>query len=129
MRELGILDQCHYPGFSENPLQAFRDLAHDVNLAQEFLSGTAAKLRQAATKEADQRNAQQGALMALYAGDARKLNEMRNSFREKRYREAVKLARGLKYPNRMTESERRMLEIAHKRSGILWRLAHWQHNA
>jgi hypothetical protein len=126
MRELGVFNQCRYPGFSENPLQAFRELAHDVSLAQDFLGGTAAKLRQAAAKEAAHAKRQNEALLPRYAGDTRKLNEMRTNFREKRYRRVVKLARGLKYPRRMTESERKMLEIAHKRSGIFWRLSHWR---
>jgi hypothetical protein len=37
MRELGVWDQCRYPGFSEDPAAAFHDLAHDLGLAEDFL--------------------------------------------------------------------------------------------
>jgi hypothetical protein len=30
MRELGVRERCHYPGFSEHPKQAFLGLAHDL---------------------------------------------------------------------------------------------------
>jgi hypothetical protein len=50
MRELGVWDQCRYPGFSSDPAASFHDLAHDLGLADEFLCGSAATLRQAATK-------------------------------------------------------------------------------
>lgn len=50
MRELGVWDQRHYPGFSEDPAAAFHDLAHDLGLAHDFLSGPATVLRTAAAK-------------------------------------------------------------------------------
>jgi hypothetical protein len=39
MRELGVWAQCRYPGFSDNPMDAFHDLAHDLQFAGDFLSG------------------------------------------------------------------------------------------
>ena len=111
-------------GLSENPLQSFHELAHDISLAEDFLIGTAARLREAAEKESAQTDNRHEGLMAGYVGDTRKLDQLRNSFHQGRYASVVKLSRGLKYPNRMTPSERKMVEIACKRSGILWRLTH-----
>jgi hypothetical protein len=52
MRELNVWDQCQYPGFSDNPMNAFADLAHDLTFADDFLDGSTTVLRRAAAKEA-----------------------------------------------------------------------------
>jgi len=40
MRSLGVYGRNRYPGFSDDPLQAFRDLAHDIEkFAQDWLFG------------------------------------------------------------------------------------------
>lgn len=51
MSELGVWEQCKYPGFSEDPMTAFQGLAHDLSLAEDFLGGPAIFLRRAAAKE------------------------------------------------------------------------------
>ncbi len=119
MRELGVWPKCRYPGFSENPLDAFHDLAHDLKFAEDFLTERAASLKRASAMEhirADSRKAQD---MARYVGDVRKREQLRDSFREKSYGDVVKLATELKYPRLMTQSERRMIEIARKRTKTL----------
>ena len=58
MRELGVREQCHYPGFSEDPKEAFLGLAHDLAFADDFLTGNGALLRQAAKKESSDNAAQ-----------------------------------------------------------------------
>ena len=115
MRELGGWDQCRYPGFSEDPAAAFHDLAHDLGLADDFLSGSAAVLRTAAATEASDNAAQNKRDMAGYVGDVRQRQQLRERFREGSYGQVVALAETLKYPDQMTESERRMVEIARKR--------------
>jgi hypothetical protein len=41
MRQVAPRGGAQYPGFSEDPLDAFKDLAHDLRLyAQDFLSGS-----------------------------------------------------------------------------------------
>jgi hypothetical protein len=115
MRELGVWDQCRYPGFSEDPAAAFHDLAHDLGLADDFLSGWAAVLRTAAATEASDTAAQNKRDMAGYVGDVRQRQQLRQRFREGRYGQVVALAETLKYPDQMTESERRMVEIARKK--------------
>jgi hypothetical protein len=115
MRELDVWDQCKYPGFSDDPMDAFARLAHDLTFADDFLDGTATVLRQAAAKEAANTAAQQADLMAGYVGDKRKLDQLRECFREKQYSEVVRLARELKYPDRISESQRKMVEIAQRR--------------
>ena len=115
MRELGGWDQCRYPGFSEDPAAAFHDLAHDLGLADDFLSGSAAVLRTAAATEASDTAAQNKRDMAGYVGDVRQRQQLRQRFREGRYGQVVALAETLKYPDQMTESERRMVKIARKK--------------
>ena len=116
MRGLGIWDQCRYPGFSNDPLSAFHGLAHDLSLAQDFLSGSAAILQQVANSEAIIDANLSKDLMAGCVDDKRKLDQLRTCFREGRYDEVVTLAGELKYSDRMTESEQRMVEIALKMS-------------
>jgi hypothetical protein len=116
MRELGGWDQCRYPGFSEDPAAAFHDLAHDLGLADDFLSGSAAVLRTAAATEASGTAEQNKRAMAGDIGDVRQRQHLRERFREGSYGQVVALAETLKYPDQMTESERRMVEIARKRT-------------
>jgi hypothetical protein len=116
MRELGGWDQCRYPGFSEDPAAAFHDLAHDLGLADDFLSGSAAVLRTAAATEASGTAEQNKRAMAGDIGDVRQRQHLRERFREGSYGQVVALAETLKYPDQMTESERRMVKIARKRT-------------
>jgi len=118
MRELGVWEQCRYPGFSDDAAAPFHGLAHDLEFAKDFLSGSAAVLRAAAAKEAlDVASRSQGD-MARYVGDVRQIEQIRSRFREREYGDVVVLASALKYPDRMSESERRMVEIARKRSSL-----------
>jgi len=116
MRELGVLDQRRYPGFSEDPAAAFHDLAYDIGLADDFLSGSAAVLRRAATREASDAAEQDKRTTAGYVGDLRQRQELQERFREGSYGQVVALAEALRYPEGMTESECRMVEIARKRT-------------
>ena len=112
MRELGVWNRCRYPGYSDDPLDAFRCLAHDLTLAEDFLSGPAIVLRQAAIKQAAASAGRSATDGANWAGDTRNLERMRDSFREGLYAEVVELAGGLQYSELMTESQTRMVEIA-----------------
>jgi len=44
--------------------------------------------------------------IAGYVGDKRTLDQLRSRFREVRYLDVIRLAKELKYPSRMTPSER-----------------------
>ncbi|MGH9718299.1 MAG: hypothetical protein ACRD4R_16440 [Candidatus Acidiferrales bacterium] len=118
MRELEVWDQCRYPGFSDDPLGAFVGLAHDLSFASDFLCGSAAMLRQAVAKEAANTATRQADLMARDVGDKRKIDQLRQSFRDKRFSQVVQLAAQLKYPDRMSESERKMVGIAQRRTEL-----------
>ena len=115
MRELGVTDRCQYPGFSTDRMHAFAGVARDLGFADDFLKGDAAVLRKAALGEAA--NKQAGATKdgARYAGDARTLDIMRTAFREQRFGDVVSLAGELRFPDAMTPSQRRMVEIARAR--------------
>jgi hypothetical protein len=118
MRELGVREQCQYPGFSEDPKDAFRGLAHDLIFADDFLTGTGAVLRRASTKEALDEATGHRDRMAGYVGDKREIERLRNGFRDKRYDDVVASFDSLKYPERLAESERRMVEIARKNARV-----------
>jgi hypothetical protein len=116
MRELGVLDQRRYPGFSDDPAAAFHDLAHDLSWADDFLSASAAVLRKAAAREASDTAEQNKRATAGHFGDVRQRQQLHERFREGSYGQVVALAETLKYPDQMTESERRMVEIARKKA-------------
>jgi hypothetical protein len=116
MRELGVWTQCRYPGFSENPIGAFHDLAHDLQFAGDFLSGRGDSLKKASAMETINASSRKAEPMAAYVGDTRKRDRLRSCFRRNLYHDVVKLARALKYPNLMTQSEQKMVEIARKRT-------------
>jgi len=69
MRELGVRDQCHYPGFSEDSKEAFLGLAHDL-------------------------------------------------LRQGKYEDALAEFKRLEYPERLSESDRKMVELARKRTHV-----------
>jgi hypothetical protein len=112
MRELNVWSQCHYPGFSEDAADGFRELTHDLAFANDFLCGDAAVLRNAAAKEALKTAKLDQQIMAASVGDVRKLEEMRDHFRGGRYGEVIRLAAELKYPNQMRSTEQQMVKLA-----------------
>jgi hypothetical protein len=116
MRELGVWDSCQYPNFSDDPKAAFEALAHDLTLAEDFLTGPAIVLREAAAKEAASEKGKSEALRVQDAGDTRIREKLRMLFREKRYKDVVNCAQQLKFPDQMTKSEHKMIEIARTRS-------------
>lgn len=118
MRELGVWDRCRYPGFSADPMSGFDNLAHDLVFADDFLVGSGEILQQAAVKEAAVSAARQADLRAGYVGDKRKIERMHECFREKRYADVAELARDLEYPGLLSESERKMIEVAQRRAGV-----------
>jgi hypothetical protein len=98
-------------------MTGFEALLHDLAFADDFLDGSAEKLQQAAAKEEIAERARQEDDMAGNVGDKRKIEQMHRCFHQKEYLEVVNLARALKCPNRLSESERKMIEIAQTRSG------------
>lgn len=112
MRELGVWDQCQYPGFSEDPLAAFDHLAHDLNFAEDFLFGAAEVLQKAALRETAQAVSSTEDLMAMYVGDTQRIEQMRDRLRENRYSDVLKIASELQFPDRLSPSHQRMIQIA-----------------
>lgn len=117
IQELGVLEQCLYPGFSEDPAVAFHGLAHDLAFAEDFLSGSGGALQRAAARDVLESASRNEELMASYVGDSRNLEELRDRFREGQYDKVACIAAELKYPNRMSQSELRMVQIARERAG------------
>lgn len=114
--ELGVREQCQYPGFSDDPKKAFLGLAHDLAFVDDFLIGTCAMLRKAAAKESTDSAARNADSMAGYVGDKRKIDELQDCFRQRRYEDVIIRFHSLKYPERLSESERKMVELARQRT-------------
>lgn len=117
MREVFGDNGTHrYPGFSDDPLDGFRYLAHDIeNFAADFLSGNGELLARAAVKEAEEKRAQQIVDMAHAVGDTKKREDARQVFRENNFKRVVELLESLAYPELMTEAERKYFEISKRK--------------
>lgn len=116
MRELGVRERCRYPGFSEDPKDAFLGLAHDLEFADDFLTSTGGILRRAAMRESSDNAARSADLMAGYVGDKKKVEHLRSCFRQGKYADTIAEFKSLKYPERLSESDRKMVELARKRT-------------
>ncbi len=116
MRELGMWESCRYPGFSDDPVDAFRALAHDVTLADDFLSGAGEVLRRVAEKEARQSASANAEFMAKAVGDTDKVDRMQERFKTGNYSEVVEIASTLLYVENVSPTIKKMIEIAKKRS-------------
>ena len=112
MRQLGVWEQCHFPGFSQGPLLSFANLTHDLSFAEDFLSGSGDVLRMAAANEEAVAKERSDDLMATAVGDTQKIEQLRDRFREDHYDDVVKIAAELTFPDRLSASQRRMIEIA-----------------
>ena len=114
---LGSAGGNQYPGFSRDPLDGFRHLAHDLRqFGADFLQGPATILRQAAQAEAAVEAREQARNNAGSAGDLRNRQQARELFRQGDYAGVVKRLRSLRYPEQMTEAERKLLNVAEKRA-------------
>jgi len=118
MRELGVRERCHYPGFSKDPKKAFLGLAHDLAFADEFLTGTGGLLRKAAKRQSSDTAERNADLMAGYVGDKQKFEHLRRCFRQGKYEDAIAEFNGLRYPERLSEPDRKMVELARKRNRL-----------
>jgi hypothetical protein len=112
MKELGEWPRCDYPGFPNDPLDPFERLAHDLKFAGEFVSGDARLLLRASEIERAALAAQDARDFQGYVGDVRTLERMRDAFRVGAYDQVVELAGTLTLPDKMTDTQRRMVEIA-----------------
>ena len=107
-----------YPGFSDDPLEGFRSLAHDLSrFCREFLSGDATILRRIAIEETSRLRTRGRLEIAGYIGDERKRREARTHFHAGEYGRVVVLLEQVQYPDLLRDSERQMLELARRRTG------------
>jgi hypothetical protein len=115
MRQLGVWPQCRYPGFSNEPLQVFEDLSHDLGFAHDFTDGSGTALIKAAVAQKVQDDAKHEALLAGYQGQSRQLAQMRSLFKQGKYAEVVKTYQALPSPQLLTDAELRLVHIAQRR--------------
>jgi hypothetical protein len=112
MKELGAWPRCEYPGFSNDPLDPFERLAHDLSFAGEFMSGDARLLLRASARETAAIAEGDAREFQGYVGDTRTLERMRDAFRLGAYNQVVELAGTLTLPDKMTTAQLRMVEVA-----------------
>jgi hypothetical protein len=102
-----------YPGFSTDPLDEFRHLAHDLQkFCGDFLFGDGEVLLIAARNQKAKEEIASKIQMAGAVGDERARLTARELFREKKYHQVLERLGSLQYPELMTNSEKKMLEIA-----------------
>lgn len=116
MKELGVLGGSRYPGFSNEPLDGFRHLAHDLQFATDFLSGAAETLQTAALKEEMAARKRSDVSMAGAVGDTRALDQLQRLFHAGNYKEVLSVFQNLHYPDRLTKVQRRMVDISRERA-------------
>jgi hypothetical protein len=75
-------------------------------------------LRQAAMRGSSDDASRHADLMAGYVGDKRKVEHLRSCFQQGKYEDALTEFKSLKYPERLSESDRKMVELARKRSRV-----------
>lgn len=109
-----------YPGFSDDPLDGFRHLAHDLaHFLTEFVQGDAAVLHSAAPAEMSRLAREWEATRAGHEGDEQRRAEARAYFRSGEFNREVELLEQVRYPDLLSESERQMLAVARSQAGGL----------
>ena len=118
MKALGIAAACAYPGFADDPLDGFRHLLSDLErFGDDFLAGDGRVLRPAAKAESRCREEKGRQDRIGAVGDKRSRSEAREQFRTKNYSRVVELLESLEYPDDLGTAERKLLELAKKKSG------------
>ena len=115
MQQLGQLERCRYPGFPNDPMQAFHDLAHDLAFAEDFLSGDASVLLDAARKEKVLLDSKSEELMAGYTGQTRELEKMREDFKAGKYQDVLATFDKLPLPHLLTDAQMKLVTLARAR--------------
>ena len=117
MKALGVADRAAYPGFSDDPLDGFRHLAHDIShFADDFTTGDGAVIARAALVEREQLADERMRKMAGQVGDQRKLERARQLFKLRDWSAVVELLDSLQYPALMSKSDEQRRDIARRRT-------------
>ncbi len=120
---LGAAGGNKYPDFSDEPLDGFRNLAFDLeNFAADFLSGNGEVLVRAAQKELAHVRAQKKLDQVRWGGDAEKREAARGLFREGKFDDVMRKLRSVTYPELLSASEKKMLEISTKKASFFSKL-------
>ena len=114
---LGVNAEARYPGFSDDPLDGFRDLRADLErFGADFLTGDAAAVVVGAEQEAAERQLRTLHDNAAAAGDALERAKARDAFYSGEYAKAKRRLESVRYPELLTKVDRRILELARRRS-------------
>ncbi len=118
LKSLGVDDQSDLPSIPlESGLDRYHALRSDLdNFCSDFVTGPATEWAAAARVDGERRSEQNKRLNAKHVGDDRKRQQARELFQNRQYDGVVSVLDGLVHPDLLDQSERRMLEIARKRS-------------
>ena len=113
---LGVSEHSQYPGFSNNPMDGFVHLLHDLKFIKtDFMVGDGTILIKAAKYALLKQDEDNKNCMIEYVGDTAAIHRAKVFFYQKRYEDVVKIMENLVYPERLPASGQRMLEIARRK--------------
>ncbi len=118
MNELGVRDEADYPGFSDEPLDGFKHLAHDLErFGNDFLCGYGDILRRAARAERARANSESQNDLARYVGDVEKREQAKQRFQAEDWKGVISLLESLRYRDQMSKADEERLKLARRRMG------------
>lgn len=116
MSALGVRERCQYPGFSAEPLDAFRHLKHDLlKFGDDFTGRDNFVLKKAIEAEKARVAHESKKLEAKYLGDDKKITKGKQYFKLKKYKECIEILESIQFPEFLSNSDRKILELAQKR--------------
>ncbi|MGA1872015.1 MAG: hypothetical protein ACMUJM_26155 [bacterium] len=116
MKALGVIDRCQYPGSSNDPLDGFRHLKHDIaKFGSDFTDGDHFVLLRAAREEQAHEAEIAKVRSAAAEGDDIKRANGKRYFTQKQYQKCITELESVHYPELLSSSERKMLEISKRK--------------
>jgi hypothetical protein len=117
MDAVGVRREAAYPSVETERLDGFRQLLSDLErFAENFLEGDGEILRGGAKGESERAAKESVVAMAGAVGDTRARQEAATAFKKGDWLRVVQLLESLQYPDLMTTSDQKRLEIARRRS-------------
>ncbi|TVZ41429.1 hypothetical protein P886_0775 [Alteromonadaceae bacterium 2753L.S.0a.02] len=98
------------------PLDAFRHLKHDLlKFGDDFTGCDNFVLKKAIEAEKARVAHESKKLEAKYLGDDKKITKGKQYFKLKKYKECIEILESIQFPEFLSNSDRKILELAQKR--------------
>ena len=120
IQALGLTASARFPCFADDSISGYPALLHDIeNLLSPFFAGREHDFSAIASKymRAQQQQHQDDSRNLSYraSGEDRLKAQARELFQEGRFKEVVKIETQIRFPDLLTESERKIFALARKR--------------